>query len=59
MASDRAMVEGFCGSISVFPAFTAVEIGEHPVACAPKYFTGFASTSPKVNQFLKRFLDLW
>ena len=39
-------VEGFCGSISVLPSFTAVEIGEHPVACAPKNFTGFGSTMP-------------
>src|SRR6266852_2269194 len=46
MASERAMVAGFCGSISELPVFTAVEIGEHPVACAPKNFTGFGSTSP-------------
>ena len=28
MASERAMVFGFCGSMSLLPVFTAVEIGE-------------------------------
>ena len=46
MASERAMVFGFCGSISLLPAFTAVLMGLHPVACAPKNFTLLASTSP-------------
>jgi hypothetical protein len=45
MASERAMVFGRCGSISLLYCLIAVEIGEHPVACAPKNFTGFGSTS--------------
>ena len=56
MASDRAIVVGFCGSISAFPAFTAVEIGEHPVACAPKIFTGLASTRPSLISSSNAFL---
>src|ERR1035441_1766895 len=41
------MVFGRCGSISSQYCLTAVEIGEHPDACAPKNFTGFGSTSPR------------
>src|SRR5438477_562008 len=58
MASERAMVAGFCGSISELPVFTAVEIGEHPVACAPKNFTGFSSTNPSLLSSSNAFLIL-
>ena len=46
MASERAIVFGRCGSISLLYCLTAVEIGEQPEACAPKNFTGFGSTRP-------------
>src|SRR6476660_4501820 len=46
MASERAIVAGFWGSISSRPAFTAVLIGLQPVACAPKKCTSFSATSP-------------
>src|SRR6202011_5160467 len=49
MASERAMVLGFCGSKRASPRFTALEIGEHPVACAPKNFPDFSSTQPSVT----------
>jgi hypothetical protein len=52
------MVAGFCGSISVLPVFTAVEMGEHPVACAPKNFTGFSSTNPIFTSSSNAFLIL-
>src|SRR5260370_56019 len=47
MASERAMVLGFCGSKRARPRFSAVENGEQPVACAPKKRTGFPSTHPR------------
>ena len=56
MARERAMVAGFCGSMSGLPALTAVEIGEQPVACAPKNFTGLASTRPSAINSSKAFL---
>jgi hypothetical protein len=46
MASERAMVAGFCGSISLRPALTAALMGLQPVAWAPKNFTLLASTRP-------------
>ncbi len=46
MARDLAIVAGFCGSNWSSLRLTASEIGEHPVACAPKNFTFFSSTSP-------------
>ena len=50
MASERAMVVGFCGSISSFEFFTASAIGEQPVACAPKNFTGLRFNKPQRHQ---------
>ena len=58
MASERAMVEGFCGSISSLLFFTASEMGEHPVAWAPKNLTGLSATSPSVTKFLECLVDL-
>ena len=52
------MVAGFCGSISALPVFTAVEMGEHPVACAPKNFTGLSSTKPSLLSSSNAFLIL-
>ena len=49
MASERAMVLGFCGSKRARLRFTASEMGEQPVACAPKNFTDFGSTQPRVT----------
>src|SRR5712664_2779286 len=43
------MVFGFCGSKRWRLRFTPSDIGEQPVACAPKNFTGFASTQPSVT----------
>src|SRR5258707_13310823 len=58
MASERAMVLGFCGSKRSLLFLTASEIGEQPVACAPKNFTGFASTRPSAISSSKAFLIL-
>src|SRR5438094_346140 len=55
MASERAMVFGFCGSNRARLRFTPSEIGEHPVACAPKNFTGLSFTQPNVTNSLKAF----
>src|SRR6266478_5152198 len=49
MARERAIVLGFCGSKRARLRFTPSEIGEQPVACAPKNFTGFASTQPSIT----------
>src|SRR5712664_2013072 len=49
MASERAMVLGFCGSKRARLRLTPSEMGEQPVACAPKNFTGLASTQPSVT----------
>src|SRR5713101_4517142 len=46
MARERAIVFGFCGSKRARPRLTADEMGEQPVACAPKKRTGFSSTQP-------------
>src|SRR6266850_665317 len=58
MASDRAMVLGFCGLKRARLRFTASEIGEQPVACAPKNFTGLASTHPRVTSSRNAFAIL-
>ena len=58
MASERAIVDGFCGWISVSPVLTAVEIGEQPVACAPKKRTVLGSTRPSVISSSKAFSAL-
>ncbi|CAM5598284.1 hypothetical protein SVIOM342S_03907 [Streptomyces violaceorubidus] len=46
MASDLAMVFGFCGRTTSWPALYAVETGEQPSACAPKILYGRSSTRP-------------
>src|SRR5438876_8096503 len=55
IASERAMVLGFCGSKRARPRFTPSEMGEQPVACAPKNFTGLSSTHPSVTSSLNAF----
>jgi hypothetical protein len=47
MASERAMVLGRWGTTSSVPCFTATEMGEQPVAWAPKKRTGLSSTRPR------------
>ena len=47
MARERAMVLGRCGSMKSVPCLTATEMGEQPVAWAPKKRTGFSSTRPR------------
>src|SRR5439155_27206755 len=56
MASERAIVDGFCGWISVSPVLTAVEIGEQPVASAPKKRNVLGSTRPSVISSSNAFL---
>ena len=46
MARDFATVFGFTGLITSTPAFIAVTIGEHPVACAENTFVLTASINP-------------
>ena len=58
MASERAIVFGRCGSISLLYCLTAVEIGEHPVACAPKELHRLRLDQAEQDQFIKRLLDL-
>jgi len=55
MASERAMVAGFCGSISALPVFTEVEIGEHPVACAAEKLHRLFFDQAELAQFVERF----
>ena len=45
----RNRVAAFADRSAPAPLLTAVEIGEQPVACAPKNFTGLASTQPSVT----------
>ena len=40
------------------PDLTAREIGEQPVACAPKNLTCFVSTTPERDQFVESLVDL-
>src|SRR5207244_4651199 len=49
------LFRSFCGSKRARPRFTPSEIGEQPVACAPKNFTGLSSTQPSVTSSLKAF----
>ena len=58
MASERAIVLGFCGSKRERLRFTPSEMGEQPVACAPKNFTGLASTQPRVTNSRNAFAIL-
>src|ERR1700691_6644289 len=58
IASERAIVFGRCGAISLLYCLIAVEMGEHPEACAPKNFTGFGSTSPSRISSSNAFLIL-
>ena len=46
MASDLAIVAGFCGVISGLPFLAAVVMGEQPVAWAPKNRVFAGSTQP-------------
>src|SRR6476646_7534118 len=46
IARDLAMVFGFWGRTTSWPALYATDTGEHPSACAPKILYGLSSTSP-------------
>ncbi len=58
MASERAMVVGFCGSISALPVFTAVEIGEQPGRLRAKELHRLFFDQLELDQFVERLLDL-
>ena len=55
IARERAMVLGRCGRMSSVPSLTAVEMGEQPLACAPKKRTGLLSTRPSSISSLNAF----
>jgi len=57
MASERAMVEGFCGSISELPVLTAVEMGEQPVL-ALRRISLPCFHQAKLDQLIESLLDL-
>ena len=58
IASDLAIVSGFTGRTTSWPAANACDTGEQPVACAPKTLYGVASTSPSVTELAQRLVDL-
>src|SRR5215813_6390278 len=55
IASERAMVFGFCGSKRARSCFTLSEIGEYLVACALKNLTGLSSIQLSVTNSLNVF----